>query len=187
MCRGQQRAPHTRGHGKRRSIFTTVPAVSTRGVAVSACPALRAYSDATNHISVTTSPSIAPHFHTPSSVRLHRTMSLCGTPRVCVPECPPLGRPSYNKVGPYQKCVSKHKRQNKTQLNSTELTLTRVSKTGYTVKYTRHRDRRNAHMCVTLTVCACGAARQVPRTRDSSSCLFFARQRSGSQSEESRS
>ena len=50
-----------------------------------------------------TSPSIAPHFHTPSSVRLHRTMSLCGTPRVCVPECPPLGRPSYNKVGPYQR------------------------------------------------------------------------------------
>ena len=31
-------------------IFTTVPAVSTRGVAVSACPALRAYSDATNRI-----------------------------------------------------------------------------------------------------------------------------------------
>ena len=106
MCRGQQRAPHTRGHGKRRSIFTTVPAVSTRGVAVSACPALRAYSDATNHISFTTSPSIAPHFHTPSSVRLHRTMSLCGTHRVCVPECPPLGRPSYNKVGPYQNCQS---------------------------------------------------------------------------------
>ena len=83
------------GTWQRRSIFTTVPAVSTRGVAVSACPALRAYSDATNHISFTTSPSIAPHFHTPSSVRLHRTMSLCGTHRVCVPECPPLGRPSF--------------------------------------------------------------------------------------------
>jgi hypothetical protein len=50
MCRGQQRAPHTRGHGKRRSIFTTVPAVSTRGVAISACLALRAYSDATHRI-----------------------------------------------------------------------------------------------------------------------------------------
>ena len=52
MCRGQQRAPHTRGHGKRRSIFTTVPAVSTRGVAISACLALRAYSDATHRILV---------------------------------------------------------------------------------------------------------------------------------------
>ena len=50
MCRGQQRAPHTRGHGKRRSIFTTVPAVSTRGVAISACLAIRAYSDATHRI-----------------------------------------------------------------------------------------------------------------------------------------
>ena len=50
MCRGQQRVPRTRGHGKRRSIFATVPAVSTRGVAISACPALRAYSDATHRI-----------------------------------------------------------------------------------------------------------------------------------------
>ena len=47
-------------------------------------------------------PRLSPPTSTHPSVRLHRTMSLCGTPRVCVPECPPLGRPSYNKVGPYQ-------------------------------------------------------------------------------------
>ena len=46
-------------------------------------------------------PRLSPPTSTHPSVRLHRTMSLCGTPRVCVPECPPLGRPSYNKVGPY--------------------------------------------------------------------------------------
>ena len=74
MCRGQQRAPHTRGHGKRRSIFTTVPAVSTRGVAVSACPALRAYSDATNHISFTTPPRLSP----PTST--HPLVSDCTVP-----------------------------------------------------------------------------------------------------------
>ena len=47
-------------------------------------------------------PRLSPPTSTHPSVRLHRTMSLCGTHRVCVPECPPLGRPSYNKVGPYQ-------------------------------------------------------------------------------------
>ena len=51
-------------------------------------------------------PRLSPPTSTHPSVRLHRTMSLCGTHRVCVPECPPLGRPSYNKVGPYQNCQS---------------------------------------------------------------------------------
>ena len=54
MCRGRQRAPHAGGHGKRRSIIATVPAMSTRGVRPSqpACPALRTYSDATHRIIV---------------------------------------------------------------------------------------------------------------------------------------
>ena len=40
-------------------------------------------------------PRLSPPTSTHPSVRLHRTMSLCGTHRVCVPECPPLGRPSF--------------------------------------------------------------------------------------------
>ena len=73
MCRGQQRAPHTRGHGKRRSIFTTVPAVSTRGVAISACPALRAYSDATHRI-------LLPHLPVYRPPLPHTLVSDCTVP-----------------------------------------------------------------------------------------------------------
>ena len=40
-------------------------------------------------------PRLSPPTSTHPSVRLHRTTSLCGTSRVCVPECPPLGRPSF--------------------------------------------------------------------------------------------
>ena len=43
------------------------------------------------HFPVYRSPPTSTH----PSVRLYRTTSLCGTSRVCVPECPPLGRPSF--------------------------------------------------------------------------------------------
>ena len=63
-------------------------------VAVLACPTLRHTSDATSYLFILT-PRSSPPITTHPSVRLHRTMSLYGTSRVCIPECPPLGRPSF--------------------------------------------------------------------------------------------
>ena len=63
-------------------------------VAVLARPTLRHTSDATSYLFILT-PRSSPPITTHPSVRLHRTMSLYGTSRVCVLECPPLGRPSF--------------------------------------------------------------------------------------------
>ena len=108
MCRGQQRAPHTRGHGKRRSIFTTVPAVSTRGVAISACLALRAYSDATHRILVHHLPVYRPPLP-------HTLVSDCTVPRRYVvhsgyayPSALLWADLLINKVGPYQYLFSQN-------------------------------------------------------------------------------
>ena len=98
--------PRTRGHGKRRSIFATVPAVSTRGVAISACPALRAYSDATHRILLPYLPVYRPPLP-------HTLVSDCTVP------CRYVVHTGYaypsallwadllsNKVGPSQSCLS---------------------------------------------------------------------------------
>ena len=81
---------------KRRSIFATVPAALN----LPACPPrLPGAPNPLGRNLPCTTPSL-PGYHpdtptpTPPSVRLPRTMPCCGTPRVCVLECPPLGRPS---------------------------------------------------------------------------------------------
>ena len=81
---------------KRRSIFAPVPAALN----LPACPPrLPGAPNPLGRNLPCTTPSL-PGYHpdtptpTPPSVRLPRTMPCCGTPRVRVLECPPLGRPS---------------------------------------------------------------------------------------------
>ena len=88
--------------GKRRSILATVPAASTplaRSAPPARCP--EPISGTIYRIpllrSPITTPEPDPYLYFPC-VRLHRTMPCHGTSRVCVLECPPLGRPSLIKL-----------------------------------------------------------------------------------------
>ena len=57
------------------------------------------------HSSAPLLPPPSPYLYFPC-VRLHCTMPCYGTPRVCVLECPPLGRPSLIKLVLVNKAVS---------------------------------------------------------------------------------
>ena len=85
------------GRGKRRSIYTTVPAAAV-GVYTRPCPTLPG-SGFCGRGSPRREPSYTsiipnPTTHYPYNAPLPRIVFVCSTFRVCVPEYPPLGRPS---------------------------------------------------------------------------------------------
>ena len=89
------------GCSKRRSIPATVPAAPTplaRSAPPARCPGpLSGTIYHVDHSSAPLLPPPSPYLYFPC-VRLHCTMPCYGTPRVCVLECPPLGRPSLIKL-----------------------------------------------------------------------------------------
>ena len=95
--RGGEGQRYYDGRGKRRSIYTTVPAAAV-GVYTRPCPALPG-SGFCGRGSPRREPSYTsiipnPTTHYPYNAPLPRIVFVCSTFRVCVPEYPPLGRPS---------------------------------------------------------------------------------------------
>ena len=95
--RGGEGQRYYDGRGKRRSIYTTVPAAAV-GVYTRPCPTLPG-SGFCGRGSPRREPSYTsiipnPTTHYPYNAPLPRIVFVCSTFRVCVPEYPPWGRPS---------------------------------------------------------------------------------------------